>query len=179
MRGITALYRLVIPIHTPRQRRAMALAAALALLGACSTEPRPLVAGQDACDVCRMTVSDTRFGGEVITRKGRIHTFDSVECLASYVNALPDSSGIDGAWVADYETSTMVPVARARFVRGGTLHSPMGRDLAAFAEGHDPAALTARYGGEVVTWNQVREEVAAQGMAPAAAGRGDSLHGAR
>lgn len=151
-------------------RGVLALFPMLALLGACGGSPRPLVAGEDACDFCRMTVSDTRFGGEVVTTKGRVHTFDSVECLASYVNALPDSTTSAGVWVADYESSAMIPASRARFVRGGTLHSPMGRDLAAFAERHDPAALTARYGGEVVTWAQVRAEVAAIGVAPYATG---------
>ena len=151
-------------------RGLLALLPMLALLGACGGSPRPLVAGEDACDFCRMTVSDTRFGGEVVTAKGRVHTFDSVECLASYVNALPDSTAAAGVWVADYESSAMIPAARAHFVRGGSLHSPMGRDLAAFAERHDPAALTARYGGEVVTWAQIRAEVAANGVARDAAG---------
>ena len=66
--------------------RALALVLALIATAGCQRVPRPLVAGVDACDFCRMTVSDTRFGGEIQSRTGKIHAFDAVECLASFIS---------------------------------------------------------------------------------------------
>lgn len=128
---------------------------AIAVAAACAARPRALVAGEDSCDYCRMSISDTRFGGEVLTGKGRLHTFDSVECLVSYVAALGDSATGAEVYVADYESSAMVPAKTARFVVGGSLHSPMGQDLVAFAP-TTPDDKLASYGGRVLTWDEVR-----------------------
>ena len=64
---------------------------ALALLAACTEPPRALVAGRDACAYCRMTIDDPRFGALVRTAKGRLQTFDSIECAAAYVAALGEA----------------------------------------------------------------------------------------
>lgn len=117
--------------------------------------PRPLRVGEDSCEYCKMAISDVRFGGEVRTTTGRILTFDAVECLASYIAAAGDSARFAGVWVADFQGGGMVPADSARFVSGGSLHSPMGRQLTSFAPTLSPAALTERYGGEVLTWQQV------------------------
>lgn len=141
----------------------------LVLAAACARQTRPLIAGDDACERCRMTISDPRFGGEVITRHGRLRTFDSAECLASYVVAAGDSLDKAKIYVADYESSEMVPVATAHFLRGGKLHSPMGRELVAFAATHDPRSLINQYGGELLSWGQLLGDAAATQSVPAAA----------
>lgn len=137
----------------------MLLALQLALLAstACARTdgPRPLVAGEDACDYCRMAVSDTRYGGEVRTSRGRIVTFDAVECLASYIAAATDPAQIAGVWVADFAGGGMIPAEQARYVSGGSLHSPMGRQLTSFAPSLSADTLVARYGGTVLTWDDV------------------------
>ncbi|MBK7834776.1 MAG: right-handed parallel beta-helix repeat-containing protein [Gemmatimonadetes bacterium] len=109
--------------------------------------PTPAGRGEDSCDFCKMAISDTRYGGEVRTSTGRIVTFDAVECLAGYIAAAGDSARVVGVWVADFDGGGMVPAAEARYVRGGTLHSPMGRQITSFAPNASPADLVARYGG--------------------------------
>jgi nitrous oxide reductase accessory protein NosL len=42
------------------------------------------------------------------------------------------------------------------FMRGGALRSPMGRDLAAFSSSRDTSELRRTFGGDVVTWAEVR-----------------------
>lgn len=137
--------------------RWLPLLVALTTVAACQrgSGPRPLVVGEDSCDFCRMSISDTRYGGEVRTTTGRIVTFDAVECLASYIAAAGDSARFDGIWVADFNGGGMVPAEGARFVSGGTLHSPMGRQITSFAASATPADLVAQYGGEVLTWQQL------------------------
>lgn len=134
-----------------------------AMVAACQrgSGPRPLVVGEDSCDFCKMSISDTRYGGEVRTTTGRIVTFDAVECLASYIAAAGDSARFEGIWVADFKGGGMVPAEAARFVSGGTLHSPMGRQITSFAASATPADLVATYGGQVLTWQQVLAAVPA------------------
>ena len=62
------------------------------LASACGSGPRPLVVGEDSCRYCRMTIDDPRFGAMVLTERGRIETFDSIECLAGYVSSLAPAS---------------------------------------------------------------------------------------
>jgi copper chaperone NosL len=140
---------------TRRAARALQLTLVLFAAACGDSGPRPLIAGEDACGFCRMAISDVRFGAEVRTATGRILTFDAVECLAGYVNASANLEKPNGVWVADYEGGGMVPADSAHYVRGGSLHSPMGRQLTSFAPTTSPAALSARYGGEVLSWRQV------------------------
>lgn len=139
-------------------RSLTSLAALLLALSAsaCGSGPRPLVAGEDSCRYCRMTIDDPRFGAMVLTARGRIETFDSIECLAGYVSSLPAASPARAIWVADVENpSRWLDVTHARFLYGGALHSPMGRRLAALDSAADLDAARQRLGGELMTWTQV------------------------
>jgi copper chaperone NosL len=132
------------------------LTLALAASGCDSTAPRALVSGQDACSTCRMTIDDIRFGALLITAKGKIETFDSIECLASFVATLPPALAPRGVYVADFDhPSHWLDARRAQYLHQGQLHSPMGRELAAFPADSAPETLTARFGGHSVTWTDV------------------------
>ena len=145
------------------------LLALLAAMGAtaCQRAPRALIAGTDACDYCRMTITDTRFGGEIQSSTGRIHTFDAIECLASFYLDAAKRNDVQGAWVTDFESGRFVPVDSAAFLRDGSISSPMGRSLAAFAS--DAIAEAApKYGGHVLAWPDVLEMLRVRGLQPGA-----------
>ena len=143
-------------MRSARRRPASVLIVATLVLLACGRDgPRPLVVGQDACEFCRMTLSDLRFGGEIVTSTGRIRTFDSVECLAGFVAAAGDSLSAASVWVSDFTSSTLVPAADAHFLMGGSIHSPMGRQVASFRADSDTAALRGTYGGKLLTWTDI------------------------
>ena len=152
-----------------------ALAPLLAVIVGCNSGPRPLVAGQDGCDFCRMMIADTRFGGELVTRTGRVHTFDSIECLASYVSTAGDTTGVRGIWVADFASKRLVPAQSARYLLGGKMHAPMGRDIASFAPTATAEALRQTYQGEIITWQDVLALVRARGATRADAPNGTRL----
>ncbi|HEY5545898.1 MAG TPA: nitrous oxide reductase accessory protein NosL [Gemmatimonadaceae bacterium] len=137
---------------------------------ACQRAPRPLVAGTDACDYCRMTVTDPRFGGELQSRTGRIHTFDAIECLASFYLDAASRDDIRAAWVTDFETGRFVPVDSAIILQEGSIASPMGRSLVAFAPESAELAVP-KYGGRALRWPDVLEVLRVRRLEPGATPR--------
>ena len=145
----------------PRGRSALAAAAAVMI--ACAPQaPREIQLGVEECAFCRMTITDARFGGQVMSATGRIDTFDSVECLASYVLSM-DEAERPQAWVSDYsDPGSFLAVGDAQFVYGGSIHSPMGLALAAFPASRDQGELQGSFGGEVLDWDGVLLALAAR-----------------
>ena len=150
--------------------RFAALTLALALLLGCQRGPRPLAAGTDACEFCRMTVSDVRFGAEIVSNTGRVHTFDAIECLASFYLDAAARDDVRGVYVTDFESGRLLAADSALLLRGGSLRSPMGRSLAAFAPAVGEGALVQRYGGSVLRWSQVLEQTRNQQIRAGAEG---------
>ena len=134
---------------------------ALAAATACARPgPRPLVYDADTCARCLMTVSDRRFGAELVSRTGKVRAFDSVECLAGYVTTAADTRGAT-AWVTDItRPGRLIPAQRATYVRRARVGRPMGLGLAAL----DPQRATERarpeLSGPTLTWAQVLALVA-------------------
>jgi copper chaperone NosL len=54
------------------------------MLIACNPERKPIQYGEDKCAFCRMSIVDQRFGGEIVTQKGKVYMFDAVECMVNY-----------------------------------------------------------------------------------------------
>lgn len=142
-------------------RRSLAAAGLALLLGACAgAGPRELVLNEDQCGYCRMEVSDARFAAQVRTSTGKVHVFDSVECLAGYLRGADAAQPAKGVWVADVEAGgAWVPAEEAGFLTGSDLRSPMG-SIVAFASPASAEAARARLGGTTLSWNAVRTDSA-------------------
>ena len=138
-------------------RRISTMLLVLAMLAsACSSGVRELIVGEDSCHYCRMTIDDPRFGAQLLTAKGRTETFDSIECIASYVAALAPNDSPHGIWVADYEhPKQWIEVTHAQFLQKSRVRSPMGRALVAFDGARGADALIAQYSGRALAWEEV------------------------
>lgn len=141
-------------------RRVAWVAAALVVAACGGREPRPIVLNEDACTYCRMTISDARFGGEVVMRTGRIETFDAVECMASWVRAA-DPATIAGIYVVDLQhPGTLVPAATGGFLRGALVPSPMGRAISGFVSREAAEQQRAMLGGTLASWDELVRDAA-------------------
>lgn len=131
-------------------------------LAACAAgEPRPIAYDESSCAYCHMAIADRRFGTELVTAKGKVHEFDSIECLASYY--LRHREDVRTAWVTDFaRPGRLVRADSADYVGGGEARSPMALGLAAFASRADAARATGA-GGEVLSWTDVLALVAHRG----------------
>ena len=128
----------------------------LVLAMACSGDPAPVIYGEDTCDYCRMEITDARFGGTVMMSRGRQHDFDSIECLAEFVGALPGTETPE-IWVNDYaHPGRRIAASDAVFARVDGIRSPMGRELLALETADDAAPLLRRAGAGAAAATSLR-----------------------
>ncbi|RNI24124.1 nitrous oxide reductase accessory protein NosL [Rufibacter latericius] len=133
------------------------LVPAVLLLTACSTEPKPVPYGNANCTHCSMTITDVRYGAELVNDKGKPSFFDAVECLAAYVNRKPEEGRkASFLMVTDFSNPTeLIPVNSAHFVRSAALPSPMGMNLLAVSTQEAARKIQQEQGAELLTWGQV------------------------
>ena len=82
-----------------------------------------------------MIVSDRRFGALVVTDHGRTLTFDSIECMRSFM-AHAGAPVARETWVVDASApGTLVAVASATVLESDVLHPPMGLAVS-YGAGH-------------------------------------------
>ena len=138
----------------------LAALAVIAVAGACATAmPREIVLHEDNCEFCRMTITDARFGAQVITNTGRQLVFDSPECLAGFL-AKTDAAVIASTWVLDAEhLGTWIPAESAGYLVDASLRGPMGR-ITAFASPQAAVAAQSQLGGVAIDWAAIRSDSA-------------------
>ena len=131
----------------------------LALLGtACTPEPQPFHYGEDACDYCRMAISSDRHATQLVTSTGKVHNFDSIECLAGYVQENDVAQeDVRAMYVTDFRSShaELIPVQEAFFLHSANLKSPMGLNLTAFSDQIRREAVLDSFAGELLAWDEV------------------------
>ncbi len=113
----------------------------LAMIIACRPmRPDPIVYGTDACDYCRMMISDPRFGGEIVTRKGRTVKFDGLDCLLGYYKGAKAADDVASVWVLDARhAGEFIAADTAWFIDLGDGRAAMGRGWAAIVNRSDAA----------------------------------------
>ncbi|EMR03386.1 nitrous oxide reductase accessory protein NosL [Cesiribacter andamanensis] len=133
----------------------------LACLPGCSVEPQPIAYGQAGCEHCKMTITDPRYGAEIVTTTGKAFFFDSIECMAAY---LQEQEGMlekaQLLLVTDFKNpQTLIDANTATYLQSEQLPSPMGLYLTALAEGGAAEELQATYAGRTLSWSEVLQAV--------------------
>ncbi len=123
--------------------------------------PEPLRYGEDVCDYCRMSIVEQNFGSELVTKKGKILKFDSIECLAAFTGTDKISAeSIHSMWITDFTApSNLVDVSDATFVHTSTLRSPMGVGLFGFSSLTEANEFIAKNQGNILAWTDMVELV--------------------
>lgn len=119
-----------------------------------STEPESIKLNVDQCSFCKMSISDGRFGAEIITKKGRVYKFDDVACLSNYVHE--NTVDAEKFYVHDYATeNTLIPAETAYYINGTQISSPMRGNTAAFASEKIATDYMNKLDSKSITWNDV------------------------
>ena len=115
-------------------------------LSACQVQPEPLVAGQDMCFHCKMTIVEPRYGGELVTNKGKVYKFDDIACMKDFIRSnTVKQEDFKFILVSNFNTEKeWLTAETAFFYTGPLMKSPMGSNTGAFPDQSEAA----RYKGE-------------------------------
>lgn len=141
--------------HTPAA--GIAGMALLLFISSCAAGPEPIATGKDQCDFCRMTISDNRFGAEIVTKKGRVYKFDDAHCFFSFLQKQHiDSAKVKDIYFTDFgDGHSLINAAGAFFLQSEALKSPMEGNVAAFASRESAGKAAAAYKGNIINWNEL------------------------
>ncbi|HEX6846377.1 MAG TPA: nitrous oxide reductase accessory protein NosL [Chitinophagaceae bacterium] len=130
----------------------------LFFLASCSAEPEPLRIGKDICHVCKMGIADERFGGEVITKKGKIFKFDDIGCMINFIKSGGiEQKDIRQTLAVNYEKKDdFITTDKAIFMSGEAVKSPMGFNIAAFS---NVEAASKVVQGETLSWAELYQRI--------------------
>ncbi|MBD3630558.1 hypothetical protein [Cyclobacterium sp.] len=103
-------------------------------LMACSTDPEPIAFGEDHCSYCKMKIADPRFGGELVSSKGKVYKFDAMECLLPYLNESKEDEFAHILGIAYDDPGKLIAVENLNFAISENYPSPMGAHLAGFRD---------------------------------------------
>lgn len=146
--------------HSPLTKVA-AVFVLMGIISSCSQSPVPLQYGKDVCDFCKMTLVDKRFGGEAITKKGKIYRFDAVECMVHFIqekrNGLQSFASLQ---TTDYTApEKLIDAQTSLYYYSHELPSPMGMFLTSFENEKNLQIVQSQHQGKVLTWKEVMDLV--------------------
>ncbi len=126
-------------------------------LSSCNAGPEPIKIGADNCYFCKMTISDAKFGAELVTKKGKIYKFDDIHCILSYLKtdaAKPEK--IKDIYLSDFcANHQLINSNTSLLLKSDNLKSPMNGNVAAFDNNDSLQKMQQRFGGSKVNWNEL------------------------
>ncbi len=139
----------------PNIQAALLLVISLSFFSCSNPKMVPLKLNTDACSFCTMTISDGKYGAEIITDKGRVYKFDDIMCMIHYCNDNPNVK-IGCYYVSDYlKENELIPVSSAFFLSGGAIHSPMRGGIIAFSSQKDVKDYARKLKSAAISWQLV------------------------
>lgn len=127
----------------------LAVAAVVFLWPSPPAGPEAFHYGRDACDHCRMHISEKGFGGQIRSASGEVTRYDDIGCLLAALAVMPQGSAT--AWVEDRGGDGFVELSAATFVRGGSIKTPMGSGIVAYRSPDAARTAAAAAGADVLT----------------------------
>lgn len=104
-----------------------------------------------------MTIADAKFVAELITSKGRIYKFDDIHCMMEYAKAnaqLKDAK----YYIADFSApENFIISSDAYYIKGDNVKSPMGGNIAAFADKEAAHSNGLKLGATEISWEAINK----------------------
>jgi copper chaperone NosL len=128
-------------------------------LSSCSRAPQPIKVGKDNCDFCKMTISDNRFGAEIITKKGKAIKFDDEHCIVGFLREKKiQKEEIAAIYFTDFcSPHQLIKVEEAYFLQSPRLRSPMGGNIASFSSDDSLAKMFTQFNGNKISWEEMQK----------------------
>jgi copper chaperone NosL len=156
--GAGAILLLLVIFEWKKEKRIKALRNGLTamssllltlLLHSCQTSPETIQLGKDNCSFCKMTITDNRFGAEIITLKGKIYKFDDGHCLLAFIKAGSIAKkNVKDYYLTDYTGNhDLINSKDAKFLQSERINGPMNGHWAAFSNEDSMNKIAAQYTG--------------------------------
>jgi copper chaperone NosL len=144
---------------TPLIKKTTSAAAVMLVLffTSCNAKPQPFAYGKDICDDCKMTIMDSKFGGEIITKKGKVYKFDDAHCLVNFIKqgSIKEADIAQTVFI-DYENEkNFLDVKASYFIVSDQLKSPMNSNAAAFSTKKIAREKASATLGKIKSWEEL------------------------
>ena len=121
----------------------------------CTVSPKAIDYGNDGCHYCKMTIVDKVHAAEIVTKKGKIYTFDATECMINFMKEF-DTSQIELYLSNNFtEPEALIDATKATFLISKNIPSPMGAFLSAFKNKTDAEKAQSENDGILYTWEEL------------------------
>lgn len=127
------------------------------LLQSCSTGPEPIVTGRDNCNFCKMTITDTKYGAEVITKKGKVYKFDDVHCTLAFLQSkMIEEKDIKDIYLVDFAGDhSLVKAGESFLLQSEEIHGPMNGNVIAFKNEDSLKGMAIQLNGSTISWDKL------------------------
>ena len=126
-------------------------------LFSCKIQPDPIKLGRDTCHFCKMTISDIKFGSEIVTKKGKVYKFDDTQCMISFLQTnFLEKKEIGQLYLVDFSGShALLKVSDAYVLKSDLFATPMKGYYAAFSNSKAKQQIQMQYKAKKVSWNEL------------------------
>ena len=109
-----------------------------------------------------MSIVDQRFGGEIVTQKGKIFKFDAVECMINHIEKnISDESDLRFILTNTLDApAQLIDVSSNVYLISENMPSPMGMYLNPFSKDVEAQKSQEQNGGQIFNWSELRAEFA-------------------
>jgi copper chaperone NosL len=127
------------------------------IIPGCTSGPDPIKVGKDNCHYCKMTISDNRFGAEVITLKGKVFKYDDLHCLQAEIHdkGLPMNTVKDIYFTDFCGNRALIKKQACLFLQSNNIKAPMGGNIAAFSSPDSLQYYRNQLTGEEIMQNKI------------------------
>ena len=126
----------------------------------CTVEPESLQYGHDACYTCKMTLMDTKFGAEIVTKKGKVYKFDDINCLINFHNSGDElEENMAYRLVVDFSNpEKLIDAREAFYIKSNQVKSPMASQIASFETKEQADLNKKKWQGIWLSWGELVTE---------------------
>lgn len=126
-------------------------------LSSCNKAPEALKYGNDNCFSCKMTISDQRYGAEIISKKGRVYKFDDSFCMLAYLKTKElDQNMIQSIYITSFTGKhQLINVEEALLLQSESVRGPMGGNIIASDQIDSINKLKEQFPGNHLLWSEI------------------------
>jgi copper chaperone NosL len=126
------------------------------LFSSCNAGPEAIVAGKDNCYFCKMTITDTKYGAEIVTKKGKVYKFDDMHCLLSFTKAkMIGDAEVKDIYLVDFSGGhSLIKASESFLLQGEEIRGPMNGNIIAFKNKDSLKKMAGQLNAAETSWEQ-------------------------